>query len=258
MNDFLLIAGILSALVGGIGVVKPLSVLGEKRAWACALMLIGTIGAFTGATRSDAGGEPGSDHMLLDEFLSHYDHSEIHAIRIHAQPDRIFRAIKEVTIRDLGPANMLTWLRTLPHHVSEDHLGVRYPPRPDRPLLDLDSSEGFTLLTEEPGREMVLGFVGRFWQLSGGKTVHMTGPEDFVEFNRPGFAKAAWNLHVENEGRGWYRLTTETRILGTDAEARRKFTRYWTVIYPGSAFIRRVFLKAVKRKAEEPDVGAHL
>ena len=252
MNDFLLIAGFLIALVAGIGIVKPLSVLGEKRSVATACLLIGAIAVFAGATRSDAGGTPGADRMRLDEFLPHYDHREIHAIRVHAPPEQIFRAIKEVTIGDLGPANVLTWLRSLPHRFSEEYLSIQYTSKPDRPLLNLDSDEGFTLLVEEPHREMVLGFVGRFWKLSGADVLHLSGPGDFMAFNRPGYAKAAWNLYVAEEGDGWCRLTTETRILGTDAEARRKFTRYWTVIYPGSAFIRRVFLKAVKRRAEEP------
>ncbi len=253
MNDFLLIAGFLTALVAGIGVVKPLSVLGKRRSVATACLLIGAIAVFAGATRSDAGSEPGAEQMRLDDFLPRYDHREIHAIRVHAPPERIFRAIREVTIGDLGPANVLTWLRSLPHRFSEEYLSIRYTSRPDQPLLNLDSDEGFTLLAEEPNREIVLGFVGQFWKLSGTNVLHISGRDDYLELDRPGFAKAAWNLYVENEGGGWCRLSTETRILGTDAEARRKFTRYWTVIYPGSAFIRRVFLKAVKRRAEEPD-----
>jgi hypothetical protein len=45
-------------------------------------------------------------------------------------------------------------------------------------------------------------------------------------------------------------LTTETRIYATDASSRRAFARYWRVIYPGSSLIRRMWLRAIKKRAE--------
>src|SRR5439155_2417660 len=76
-------------------------------------------------------------------------------------------------------------------------------------------------------------------------------PRDFAEFARPGFCKAAMNFRLRDEGGGWVRLTTETRVLALDASARRRFAAYWRVISPGSAFIRRMWLDAVKRRAED-------
>lgn len=49
---------------------------------------------------------------------------------------------------------------------------------------------------------------------------------------------------------GHTELTTETRVLTTDPVARRQFGRYWRVIRPGSAMIRRSWLGAAKRRAE--------
>jgi len=68
--------------------------------------------------------------------------------------------------------------------------------------------------------------------------------------NPPRFAKTAMNFLVEEEEGGWCRLATETRVLGTDDGARRRFAVYWRVIYPGSALIRRMWLRAVKERAE--------
>jgi hypothetical protein len=45
-------------------------------------------------------------------------------------------------------------------------------------------------------------------------------------------------------------LSTETRVLATDAAARRRFRRYWLAIRPFSGLIRRVWLRAIKRRAE--------
>jgi hypothetical protein len=55
---------------------------------------------------------------------------------------------------------------------------------------------------------------------------------------------------MTDEGGGWTRLTTETRVYATDASSRRRFAGYWRVIYPGSALIRRMWLRAVRERAE--------
>jgi hypothetical protein len=70
------------------------------------------------------------------------------------------------------------------------------------------------------------------------------------EFDRPGCAKAAMDFRVEDTGDGRTRVTTETRILGIDAHARRRFGLYWRIVHPGSAFIRRMWLAAIKKHAE--------
>ena len=58
------------------------------------------------------------------------------------------------------------------------------------------------------------------------------------------------NFLVEDEGGGWTRVTTETRVFATDAAATRRFAAYWRLIYPGSALIRRMWLRAIARRAE--------
>jgi hypothetical protein len=97
---------------------------------------------------------------------------------------------------------------------------------------------------------MVIGFVGKFWKPTGGDWYRCSGPEEFLNFEHPDYAKAAWNLHIDATAQGWCRLSTETRVLGTDPQAKRKFQAYWSVVYPGSAYLRRVLLKAIKRRAE--------
>jgi hypothetical protein len=58
------------------------------------------------------------------------------------------------------------------------------------------------------------------------------------------------NFRVTPEENGWVALTTETRVLATNDRAKRRFGRYWHVIYPGSALIRVMWLKAIKARAE--------
>ena len=106
---------------------------------------------------------------------------------------------------------------------------------------------GFTLLGDSD-EELAYGGVGRFWQPSGG--LRRVGASDFAAFHEPGYAKAGFNFLAEPTADGGCVLTTETRVLGTDAGARRRFTLYWTVVRPGSALIRRDWLRAIRRRAE--------
>jgi hypothetical protein len=52
-------------------------------------------------------------------------------------------------------------------------------------------------------------------------------------------------------------MVTETRVLCTDDEARRRFSLYWRLVGPFSALIRRVLLRRIKREAERSGGAAH-
>lgn len=164
---------------------------------------------------------------LLDTHVPEWDFRERHATRVNASPERVFAAVREVTLAEMGVFRVLAWLR-----------GIRVPV--DRPVLEVASTT-WSVLADEPGRELVLGAVGQPWRLRGGNNPG----GDFATFNRPGYAKMAINWRLEGTT-----LSTETRVLATDAAARRKFRRYWLVIRPFSGLIRRVWLRAIRRRAE--------
>jgi hypothetical protein len=181
----------------------------------------------------------------LDEFLQDHDVNEVHSTRVAAPPERVLAAVRELTSRELPLLVGLMALRTLsavvlrrsPFRLRRD-LG--------RPILEQATRGGFVVLAERPD-ELVLGVVGRFWTSDGG--VERVSRDDFAAFDAPGFAKAVMNFHARAVDGGTM-LTTETRIRGTDEEARRRFRRYWRVVMPGSALIRRAWLRAIRRRAE--------
>ena len=75
--------------------------------------------------------------------------------------------------------------------------------------------------------------------------------EEFVNFMDPGAVKIDANFRVEDSGSGWVKVTTETRILVTDWQAKRRFGAYWSPIHPGSAIIRWSWLEASRCRTEE-------
>jgi hypothetical protein len=107
---------------------------------------------------------------------------------------------------------------------------------------------GWGVLGEVPGREVVMGAVTQPWKAD--VTFHALDPDAFVAFDKPDFVKIAWTLRVHPTASSESVAWTETRVITTDEEARRKFRRYWAVFSPGIVLIRRVALRLVKAEAE--------
>ncbi len=237
--------GLAAALLGGVLLLKPLSALGIRSRWqggiliGCGLVISG-IGLIlpTGETRVAVA------QWHLDRFVPIYQFHEVHSTRVSASKERVYRAIKDVTADEIMFFQTLTWIRRLgcPGPTS-----ILNPPG-QMPLLEVATSTGFLLLAEEPNREIVLGTVVR--APAGFQPKREPKPEDFKSIHEPGFGIAAMNFRVDDAGSGASLVTTETRVFATDASSRRGFARYWRVIYPGSALIRRMWLRAIRRRAE--------
>lgn len=180
--------------------------------------------------------------MLIDRFLPTYDVIEHHETTVDAPVDVTYRVVRDFDLARSPIVLALLTLRGLPHLFT----GAVKPSR--RLGLDEVIATGFVLLTEEPGREMVLGVVGQFWQLKS--RIHRIDPSEFTGFDSPGYAKAAWNFVVSERAGGGSTVVTETRVACTDAESRRKFSVYWRLVGPFSALIRRLLLRGIKRDAE--------
>jgi hypothetical protein len=185
--------------------------------------------------------------MPLDEFLPDFDFSEHHTTRVAASTERTAAAARDLSARDTPMTLGLMALRRLPARLKARFAGGDPGPRPSPgPVLDQMERAGFVKLAERPG-EVVFGVVGRFWELGG--ALRPVGAAEFAAFAEPGHAKAVIDFRVE-PAPGGCELSTETRIHLTDEAARRRFARYWRVVHPGSALIRREWLRAIRRRAE--------
>jgi hypothetical protein len=170
----------------------------------------------------------------LDEYLPTYDVASRHAVDIRVSPQKAYAAVLACDLRSSLIARLLFAMRGM----SADAAGS---------VLEHVERLGFIRLREDPPREIVMGLVGRFWTPRG--DLQRLSSYDFVSFERPGFAKAAWNFLVDPLSDGSVRVSTETRVLCLDASARRKFALYWTVIGPFSGLIRREMLKEIQQRA---------
>jgi hypothetical protein len=180
----------------------------------------------------------------LDEFVPAYQFSERHTTRVRAAPAQVVRAIREVTASEILLFRTLTYVRRLGRPGPESILNA-----PERlPLLEVATRTSFLGLAEEADREIVIGTL--VLAPRGFRPRQRPTPADFQQLSAPGFAKAAMNFLVEKDGNGGSLLSTETRVFATDAASCRRFAAYWRVIYPGSALIRRMWLRAIRLRAE--------
>jgi hypothetical protein len=172
---------------------------------------------------------------LLDEVLPEFDFGSRHARRVAAPPERVAAAVEGYRLG--GAASLLFRIR-----------GLRVPSGSLREAL---TRSRFTVLAEDPGRELVVATNGRFWALD--ELANMEAPSDlraFRAFDRPGWAQGAMSIRVESRGRGTAQLMTETRVRCVDDEARRRFAVYWTLVNVFSGWLRRDFLRKIARIAE--------
>jgi hypothetical protein len=175
---------------------------------------------------------------LLDGVMPEYDVHEVHELWVPADPAAAYDAVLAVSASEVRLFGPLMRLRTF------GRSGRVFDAT--NPLLEEMKRIGFVELGVRPGEEVVLGAIGRFWSPTGNRP---RAAPDFAAFDEPGFAKAAMNFIVAPAD-GGSRIRTETRIVGTDPGATRRFRVYWAVIRLGSGAIRRSWLKAIRRRLE--------
>lgn len=160
----------------------------------------------------------------LDAAMPRWQFDERHEIHIDAPPDAVFAAIRAVTADEIFLFRTLTAIRRFGRPGPESIINA-----PEKqPILDVATRSTFTMLADEPPRELVVG----------------------SRIDHEGRIYAAMNFLVTADPTGGSIVSTETRVNASTDAARRTFTVYWRVIQPGSDLIRRGWLRAIKKRAE--------
>jgi hypothetical protein len=237
--------GLITIFTGAITTLKPLSFLAIHTRWqALIVVFAGLVIVLIGASLPAAEVRITSPQSELDQFMPVYQFDEFHSVHIAASKETVYRSIREVTAGEIRFYSTLTWMRRFGKSSPEGILNLPENAR----ILDMATRTSFIILADDPNQEIVLGtlvIAPPGWRPTSERT-----PERFQAVNQPGFALAAMNFRIEDDGPGTCTLTTETRVYATDAATRRAFARYWRVIYPGSALIRRMWLHAIAKRAE--------
>jgi hypothetical protein len=182
----------------------------------------------------------------LDELLPDFDVEETHTRRVGASPAAALAAVRAATPGEMPLVRLLYALRSAPALLTR---GRGLPREKSKSQWEqMLESSGFLLLVDEED-EIVIGYAGQPWKLSGGAQPGVSSAAEWERFSAPGYVKAVMGFRAE-PAEGGALLTTETRVLATDESSRRRFGRYWRVIRLGSGGIRRSWLRAAARRAE--------
>jgi len=190
-----------------------------------------------GARHGDAQLEP-----LLDRYLHDWEVAEHHEILVDAPAQLAYAAARRLDFERSPAVRAIFRLR---------QLVMRSTPTVDtgsRELVARMVRLGWGILTELPGRAVVMGAVTQPWRRN--PEFQSLSASEFTGFSRIGFAKIAWSIRVEPDGPHRSVASTETRVTITDPVSRARFRWYWAFVSPGILLIRRAMLRRLKRYAE--------
>lgn len=176
----------------------------------------------------------------LSRFIPEPDVRERHAVRVRAPADVVHRVACSFDMQSVAPIRWTFRLR-------ERLLGARQRPRTARALVDEMRSLGWGCLADEPGL-YIGGAACRPWQAD--VIFHAISPASFASEAAPDHVKIAWSIETRALGDEACELSSETRVVATDAVARVRFLRYWRWARFGIIGIRLVLLPAIRRQAE--------
>lgn len=206
--------------------------------------------------------------LLIDDVMPNRHASRVQMLVVEADPGPTYAALRELDFMSVHSPLMdaATWARRLPERIAV--ATGRREPTPPPPAMRLsemfdrapgeqppeDAMAMWMPLGEDPGRELVFGAVGRFWQPDiEWKQIE---PHMFRAFGESGWGKIAANLCVMPFGVERSIASYEARTVMTDEVSRAKFLRYWRVVSPFVGTVLRSVLKSAKREVESPSPGA--
>lgn len=192
----------------------------------------------------------------IQSFLPDPRHTEVNRIFVEAKPDIAWEAIRHFDGASISWIKLLFRLRDVPNII----LGKSHPDADDHIGIDqiAKAGTGFHILNEIPGKEVIIGSIGRFWQPH---IIFKEVPvEDFESFDEAGWGKLAWSITVEPYLHG-STICLELRTTATDDDSWHRLQRYYRVIGIGSKFIRGTLMshyeaQLKKMKFPEDDVAS--
>src|SRR5689334_7241414 len=172
-------------------------------------------------------------------YLPNPRHTEVMRVFVQASPDVAWEKVRHLDLSTVSWIRFLFDLRTIAelfrHSSNENDFDRR---------LGIDQitahENGFKLLYEQAGKEVVVGAIGKFWHLQ--IPFASVEAEDFAAFDEIGWGKVSWCLMVEPFQNG-STICLELRTTATDDESWHKLNRYYNVIGLFSNFIRRTGIK---------------
>ena len=214
-----------------------------------------------GRTKHQVSGE--ESDSLLDLYMPEYEVAERHHMFVAAPAAITFTAACEMNLskspivraifgtRELA-LGCLSCAASIARHelpaCCHASTGQQNEKSQQEGLLAELKTQGWGVLAEVPGHEIVLGTVTQPWTAK--PVFRAVSPDEFAAFRDPGYVKIAFTLRADPLSASASMARTETRGTTTDPVARAKFRSYWSLVSPGVVLLRRTLLRGLKIEAE--------
>lgn len=187
--------------------------------------------------------------MIIDEVAPNPPFALARSRMIEADADTVMAAVQTANLLDNSMSRRLSSARDLPNRLVARWRGQPVEQLPSSvTFAELDDSGTFRVLGEVAGEQYVAGAIGRFWERDFGWVD--VEPEEFATFDEPGYAKTVIGFHAVPRGEHRTLLIYESRTVTTDAEAHRRFARYWRLLQPFVALLLRSALESIAREVD--------
>lgn len=244
--------GVILAVVGIVSLIHPftfLFILNRVIAVYVILggVLVSIISLFCPVTVEHS---PTTDQKI-DALLPDYSFNEYHEVRIKASPERVRQILQVTGVKDIPAAHVLMKIRG----IADEDVDMSDRAANNKAGSECFSTPDFNFFVVAPTEYITVMIIkSAMITNSSGKPAppEIATLEEFISFNTPGYVKVAVNFRFITANNEETLLTTETRVQGIVACDSSVFGRYWRIIYPGSAIIRRVWLDTIKKRAQLP------
>jgi hypothetical protein len=185
--------------------------------------------------------EPRALPRPLDTFMPGFDVRERHTVTVRAPAPLVYQVAREIDVQSIPLVRAIFWARAT--------LMRSQPARPmTKGFIDETRALGWECLLERPGELYVSGAACEPWLANVVFTA--IAADRFRAFAEPGRVKIAWTIECRSRGPALTELSSETRAVATDEEARRRFLAYWRWARVGIISIRWLLLPAIRKRAE--------
>ena len=168
------------------------------------------------------------------------------SVEVDASPDTTYEAVLTTDLSDFPPVRFLAWIRGLPDRAVRKLRGLNPPPTAaEGTLAGLVDAGWWIELDRTTPKEISLGLV--MWD----RRIEEAGmTRAMFDSPAPGAVRVGWGFLVAPLDERRSLLVTQTRSQPADADARKKFARYWFLIKPFAGLTRRLVLMQMRRRAE--------
>lgn len=193
--------------------------------------------------------------LLVDRFMPHFDATERVHLVVDADLSTTWEALTDLDLARVHSPLMDAAMaaRDLPRRVAVA-LGRTSRPEPppvELPLVGGVELDGWMALGREPGSEVAIGAVGRFWTptIQWYDVEGMTTAE-FADFDEPGWGRIVASFSLRPYGEARTLVSYEARTHTTDDDSATRFRRYWSLVRPFVGHIMRATLETLREDAE--------